>query len=85
MWLGHGQATPSARGDLYPDIANASHASRRTTEIFQDYFTAKSLHNVNLWLQFFHPTQVVYYNTTLGVGWPSRSTIMVPFTSMVQA
>jgi hypothetical protein len=84
MWLGNAQATPSARGDLYPDIADASHASRHAAEIFQGYFTAKSLHDANLWLQFFHPTQVVYYDATLGVGWPSRSALVGQFPSMVQ-
>jgi hypothetical protein len=85
MWLGHAQATPSARGDLYPNIADISHASCLAVEIFQGYFTAKSLHDANLWLRFFHPTQVVYYDATLGIGWPSRSALEGQFTSMVQA
>jgi len=76
----HANLTSSAGGDLYPNIVDSSHASSLVTEFFQGYFTAKSLHHADQWLQFFHPTQVVYYDATLGEGFPSRSALVTEFT-----
>ncbi|KAJ8098775.1 hypothetical protein POJ06DRAFT_141914 [Lipomyces tetrasporus] len=88
MWLGSTVAAPataSVVGELYPNIVDTSHASWRAAQFFQGYFTAKSLHSPNLWLQFFHPTQVGYYDATLGEGWPSRSAAAKVFTELMEA
>ena len=88
MWLGKvmaATATASVGGDLYPDIADTSHASWLAAEFFQGYFTAKSLHNATWWLQFFHPTQAVYYDATLGFAFTSRSVIETEITNLTQS
>jgi hypothetical protein len=74
-------ATPASSGGLFPNIADTSHATRQLAQFFEGYFTAKSIHNANQWLQYFHPTQVVYYDATLGEGFPSRSVIETDFTA----
>jgi hypothetical protein len=66
----------------YLDIADISHASRSVVEFFHGYFTAKSRHNASQWLDFFHSTQVVYYDATLGQGFPSRSALVTAFTEL---
>jgi ketosteroid isomerase-like protein len=59
--------------DVYPDIADSSHASQRAAEFFHGYFTDKSRHDVDAWLGHFHPTDACYYDATLGWGAGSRS------------
>lgn len=81
MWLG--DALP-VTDDLFPDIADTSHATQLAAEFFHGYFTAKSLHNATLWLEFFHPTQVVYYDATLGEGFSSRSQLVTAFTEFTE-
>lgn len=86
MWLGSTAATPAPApvvGGLYPNIVDTSHASWQVAHFFQGYFTAKSIHNPDLWLQFFHPTQVGYYDATLGEGWPTRSAAAEVFTELM--
>jgi hypothetical protein len=70
---------------LYPDIADTSHATSAAADFFRGYFSAKSIHNACLWLQFFHPTQVVYYDAILGWGFPNRSSLETSFTPLVEA
>jgi hypothetical protein len=79
------RAASSVGSDLYPDMVDTSHASPLAAEFFQGYFTAKGLHDANWWLQFFHPTQVVYYDATLGEGFPSRSLVVTAFTENAQS
>ncbi|KAE9369694.1 hypothetical protein N431DRAFT_469581 [Stipitochalara longipes BDJ] len=81
IWLGD---TQSIRDNLFPNIADTSHATQLAAEFFHGYFTAKSLHNATSWLEFFHPTQVVYYDATLGFGFPSRSLLLTTFTEFTQ-
>jgi hypothetical protein len=42
MWLGDAL---SVKRDLYPNIADTSHATHLAADFFHGYFTAKSLHN----------------------------------------
>lgn len=86
-WLGNMMAThasPDVGDDLYPDIAYATHASWPAAEFFHGYFAARSLHNANWWAQFFHPTQAVYYDATLGEGFVSRPMIEMAFKEAAQ-
>lgn len=78
-------ATPSVGGEVYPNIADTSHASLRAVKFFQGYFTAKSQHNTTSWLQFFNPTQLVYYDATLGWAFPNRSAVELGLTEAVQS
>ena len=52
----------------YPDIADTIHASQRAAEFFHGYYTAKSRHDAEGWLRYFHPSQLAYYDATLGLG-----------------
>ena len=72
------------RGDIYPDIADISHASQPAADFFQGYFTAKSFHNATRWQQFFDPTQAVYYDAVLGDALTSFSEIVSEFTEITQ-
>ncbi|PMD42290.1 hypothetical protein L207DRAFT_622283 [Hyaloscypha variabilis F] len=74
----------SVRHDLFPDIVDTSHASPPAAKFFHGYFTAKSLHNATWWLNFFHPMQIVYYDATLGIGFPSRSLLVTTFIELTQ-
>jgi hypothetical protein len=58
-----------------PDIADTSHASQRAVEFFHCYYTAKSRHDAEGWLQYFHPSRLAYHDATLGLGFDSRSAI----------
>jgi hypothetical protein len=66
-----------------PDIADTSHASQRAVEFFHGYFTAKSCHDAEGWLQYFHPSRLVYHDATLGLGSDSRSAVEALFGAMV--
>ncbi|KAJ7583805.1 hypothetical protein C8J56DRAFT_951849 [Mycena floridula] len=81
IWLGN---TMAVLGALFPNIADTSHASPLAAEFFHGYFTAKSIHNATLLMQFFHPTQVVYYDVTAGEGFPSRSALATVFTELAK-
>jgi hypothetical protein len=67
----------------HPDIADTSHASQRAVEFFHGYFTAKSRHDAEGWLRYFHPSRLAYYDATLGLGSESRSVIEEQFGAMV--
>lgn len=87
MWLGNlpaVQATPAPKGDVYPDITDISHASPSAAAFFRGYFTAKSLHDANGWLRHFHPSQIVYYDATLGFGWDTRSSLAADLTALTK-
>lgn len=65
----------SPNGSLYPQIADTSHASWEVTNFFRGYYTTKSLHDIDIWLDFFHPTEVVFFDTTAYQSFLNRSTV----------
>jgi ketosteroid isomerase-like protein len=71
--------------DLYPDITDTSHASQRAAEFFRGYYTAKSRRDAEGWLRYFHPSQLAYYDATLGLGADSRSAVEQLFRQLVPA
>ena len=72
-------------GTLFPNISDNSHASREVAEFFEDYFTAKSLHNATQWLDFFNTDQVSYFDATLGGSFRNHSSLEQGLTSAVQS
>ncbi|MDX5564990.1 hypothetical protein PYK79_19060 [Streptomyces sp. ID05-04B] len=54
---------------VYPyDVTDTSHASRQAAAFFRSYFTAKTLRNVDAFMNHFRPSQTAYYDATLGWG-----------------
>jgi hypothetical protein len=83
--VGAAPATPSANGNLYPNIVDTSHATWLAADFFQGYFIAKSIHSIDRWMEFFHPKELVYYDATLGEGFPSRAVVQKEFTTFSKA
>jgi hypothetical protein len=52
--------------ELYPQIADVSHASPETAAFFASFFTAKSRHDVTGTMSHFSPHLVTYTDATLG-------------------
>lgn len=57
----------------YPDVADVSHASPEAAQLFRDFFTAKSRHQVEATHAHFHPDQTFYADATLGWVWPTNA------------
>jgi ketosteroid isomerase-like protein len=66
-----------------PDIADTNHASQGAVEFFRGYYSAKSRHDAEGWLQYFHPSRLAYYDATLGLGTDSRPVMEKQFREMV--
>jgi hypothetical protein len=57
------------RTPVYPyDVTDTSHASRQAAAFFRSYYTAKTLRNVDAFMNHFQPSQTGYYDATLGWG-----------------
>ena len=50
----------------YPEIVDASHASKKAARFFQSFFTAKSVHNVDDTMKHFSEEKLTYIDATLG-------------------
>jgi len=59
----------------YPNVTDASHATRKVEEIFEGFFTAKSLHNGAQMLTFWAADPVLYIDATAGQQWPTRAAL----------
>lgn len=59
----------------YPDVTDASHATKKVEQIFEGFFTAKSLHNGAQMLTFWAPDPVLYIDATAGQEWPTRAAL----------
>ncbi|KAE9570447.1 hypothetical protein CGCF415_v014639 [Colletotrichum fructicola] len=53
-------------GAVYPDVADTRYATTEAVNTVQEYFTAKSLHDVQRWIGYFDTTEGVYVDATLG-------------------
>lgn len=53
---------------LFPEIADATHATPKSAEFFHSFFTAKSRHDVDATMNHFSKTTLTYIDATL--GWP---------------
>jgi ketosteroid isomerase-like protein len=66
-------SVPGAAGQPYPDIADISHATAAAAGFFHSYFTAKTSHDIEATHAHFHPEKTVYFDATLGWGWPANA------------
>lgn len=55
----------------YPDINDASHATKDANDFFRVFFTAKSLHKPDEMMMHFARDKVLYIDATSGGIWPS--------------
>ncbi|MEQ4725835.1 MULTISPECIES: hypothetical protein [unclassified Nonomuraea] len=68
------------RAGVYPDVVDTSHASQQAAAFFRSYFTAKSLHYPDAFMEHFLRSQVGYYDAALG-----GSVVMTDWTTMKEA
>ncbi|KAM0245683.1 hypothetical protein ACHAQJ_010479 [Trichoderma viride] len=67
----HHQPSPSY---VYPNIADASHATYSLVDFLHKYFTAKTLRDLETFASYFIPTsQDVYFDATVGLAVPQSS------------
>jgi ketosteroid isomerase-like protein len=57
----------------YPDIADVSRATAPAAAFFRSFFTAKTSKKIEQTHAHFHPDKTVYFDATLGWGWPSNA------------
>ena len=55
----------------YPDINDASHATKDVNDFFRIFFTAKSLHKPDEMMVHFAREKVLYIDATSGGIWPT--------------
>jgi len=65
----------------YPNVTDTSHATDRVADIFEGFFTAKSLHDGNKMVSFFARDPVLYIDAGLGFAWPSRASLTQVWTN----
>jgi SnoaL-like domain len=67
----------------YPDVTDTSHATDRAADIFEGFFSAKSLHQPAPMVSFFAPlpTSVLYIDAGLGFAWPSQASLLAIWSS----
>ncbi len=64
----------------YPDVTDASHATDRVEDLFEGFFSAKSLHDGNKMMTFWAPDPVLYVDAAAGATWPSRAALTAIWT-----
>ena len=67
----------------YPDVTDTSHATDRVADIFEGFFSAKSLHHAAPMVSFFAPAPepVLYIDAGLGFAWPSQASLLAIWSS----
>jgi len=67
----------------YPNVTDTSHATDRVADIFEGFFSAKSLHQGAQMVTFFAPAPdpVLYIDAGLGFAWPSQASLLAVWTS----
>jgi len=63
----------------YPDIVDASHASKGAADFFRTFFTVKSLHQPAEMMKHFAREKVLYIDATSGGIWPSWDALNAVF------
>ncbi len=73
----HGKKLP------YPDVTDTSHATDRVADIFEGFFSAKSLHQAAPMVSYFAPAPqpVLYIDAGLGFSWPSQASLLAVWSS----
>lgn len=67
----------------YPNVTDTSHATDLAADIFEGFFSAKSLHNGVAMVSFFAPAPdpVLYIDAGLGFAWPSQASLLNVWTN----
>lgn len=65
--------TDALDSPLYPDIADTSHATAALVDFLRHYFTTKSRHDADAWLQDFDTTKITYIDTVLNLRLSANS------------
>lgn len=66
-------ATSSCEKALFPDIADSTHSTPEIASFFHGYFTAKSKHDAEAWVDFFNSDQIYYFDAAVGGGSPNHT------------
>jgi len=69
--------------EVYPDVADTSHASPAVVAIFRAFFTAKSAHRPADLMTHFSKGNVLYNDVTSGGIWPSWDSLNKTFTGFL--
>jgi ketosteroid isomerase-like protein len=64
----------------YPDVTDASHATDRVEDIFEGFFSAKSLHDGNTMMTFWAQDPILYIDATSGGIWPTYAALKAVWT-----
>jgi limonene-1,2-epoxide hydrolase len=67
----------------YPDVTDSSRATERVANIFEGFFSAKSLHQAAPMVSYFAPAPqpVLYIDAGLGFAWPSQASLLAVWSS----
>jgi hypothetical protein len=68
---------------MYPDVVDATHATREAVAFFRSFFTAKSTHNPALLMEHFSAQQIAYIDATLGAPFYSHGDLGAVFESFM--
>ena len=69
--------------EVYPDVADVSHASPAVAATFRSFFTAKSAHRPADLMTHFSRTGVLYIDVTSGGIWPTWDSLDKTFTGFL--
>ena len=76
-------STAALAAEVYPDVADVSHASSAVVAAFRGFFTAKSAHRPADLMSHFAKTKVLYIDVTSGGIWPSWESLDKTFTGFL--
>lgn len=62
-------------GSLFPEVLDASHATKASSAFFHSFFSAKSRHDVGATMSHFSTKSVTYVDATLGWVFPSHEAL----------
>ncbi len=82
-WFASGNiaAADDAKKLPFPDITDTSHGTAKALKIFDEFFTAKSLHDGVTMVSFWAPDPVLYIDVTSGGIWPTRAALLKVWTN----
>lgn len=82
-WFAGGNiaAADDAKKLPFPDVTDTSHGTAKALKIFDEFFTAKSLHDGVKMVSFWAPDPVLYIDATSGGIWPSRAALLQVWTN----
>lgn len=69
----------------YPDVTDTSHSTVQVDNVFEGFFSAKSLHQGAPMVDYFAPDPVLYIDAQSYGNWPSRASLLAVWTSALFA